>query len=77
MRSSNDTGVHYAGHSGVELGEQVIMDSWLAARCDMFLGNGGSNVSVGIRHLKDWRQGTFFLLGADFLGERNLMLHNW
>lgn len=77
VRSSNDTGVHYAGHSGVELGEQVIMDSWLAAHCDMFLGNGGSNVSVGIRHLKDWRQGTFFLLGADFLGERNLMLHNW
>lgn len=42
----------------------------------MFLGNGGSNVSVGVRHLKDWRQGTFFLLGADFLSERNLMLHN-
>jgi len=77
VRSSTDQGVHYAGHSGVELGEQVILDSWLAARCDMFLGNGGSNVSVGVRHLKDWRQGTFFLLGADFLGERNLTLHNW
>lgn len=77
VRSSNDTGVHYAGHSGVELGEQVIIDSWLAARCDLFLGNGGSNVSVGIRHLKDWRPGTFFLLGTDFLGERNLTLHDW
>lgn len=77
IRSDNDTGVHYAGHSGVELGEQVILDSWLAARCDMFLGNGGSNVSVGIRHLKDWRPGTYFLLGADFLGERTLTLHNW
>jgi predicted O-linked N-acetylglucosamine transferase (SPINDLY family) len=77
VRSSNDQGVHYAGHSGMELGEQVILDSWLAARCDMFLGNGGSNVSVGVRHLKDWRQGTFFLLGNDFLGERNMMLHNW
>jgi hypothetical protein len=77
VRSSNDTGVHYAGHSGRQLGEQVILDSWLAARCDMFLGNGGSNVSVGIRHLKDWRPGTFFLLGNDFLGERNMTLHNW
>ena len=69
--------MHYAGHSGTVLGEQVILDAWLAARCDFFLGNGGSNVSVGIRHLKDWRPGTFFLIGPDFLGERNLTLHNW
>jgi hypothetical protein len=76
-RSSNETGVHYAGHSGIELGEQVIVDAWLAARCDIFLGNGGSNVSVGIRHLKDWAPGTFFLIGDDFLGNRNLGLHDW
>ncbi len=77
QRSSDQTGVHYAGHSGTVLGEQVILDAWLAARCDFFLGNGGSNVSVGIRHLKDWQPGTFFLIGPDFLGERNLTLHNW
>ena len=75
QRSSDQTGVHYGGHPGTLLGEQVLMDAYLAARCDFFVGNGGSNVSVGIRHLKDWRPGTFFLMGADFLGARNLMLH--
>jgi protein O-GlcNAc transferase len=77
QRSDNEQGVHYAGHDGVAMGEQVILDAWTAARCDFFLGNGGSNVSVGIRHLKDWRPGTFFLIGQDFLGEPNLALHNW
>lgn len=77
QRSSDQVGVHYAGHSGIVLGEQVIRDAWLAARCDLFLGNGGSNVSVGIRHLKDWRPGTYFLIGPDFLGERNTTLHDW
>lgn len=77
IRSSSQTGVHYAGHSGVEVGEQVILDAWLAARCDFFLGNGGSNVSVGIRHLKSWPDGTFFLIGEDFLGQRNKTLHTW
>lgn len=77
QRSDSATGVHYAGHSGTQMGEQVIMDAWLAARCDFFLGNGGSNVSVGIRHLKSWTDGTFFLIGEDFLGQRNMMLHEW
>lgn len=77
IRSSSQTGVHYAGHAGVEVGEQVILDAWLAARCDFFLGNGGSNVSVGIRHLKSWPDGTFFLIGEDFLGQRNKTLHTW
>lgn len=77
QRSDSSTGVHYSGHSGTELGEQVILDSWLAAHCDFFLGNGGSNVSVGIRHLKAWQDGTYFLIGEDFLGQRNMMLHDW
>lgn len=77
IRSDTQTGVHYAGHAGKIVGEQVIVDSWLAARCHFFLGNGGSNVSVGIRHLKDWSTGTFFLIGDDFLGQRNKLVHNW
>ncbi len=77
QRSDSDQGVHYAGHDGVAMGEQVILDAWTAARCDFFLGNGGSNVSVGIRHLKTWQPGTFFLIGPDFLGEPNMALHNW
>lgn len=77
QRGSGIQGVHLSGHPGEELGRQVITDAWLAARCDYFLGNGASNVSTGIRHIKDWPQGTYFLLGADFLGQTDHSLHNW
>jgi protein O-GlcNAc transferase len=77
IRSDTPIGVHYAGHSGKIVGDQVIVDSWLASRCQFFLGNGGSNVSVGIRHLKDWAKSTFFLIGDDFLGKPNILVHTW
>lgn len=74
-RGNDSTGVHLSGHDGIALGEQVLTDAYLAARCDLFLGNGASNVSVGIRHLKDWASGTYFLIGDDFLGQPNTLLH--
>ena len=77
QRGHSTTGVHLEGHPGTELGEQVLIDAYLAGRCDFFLGNGGSNVSAGIRHLKEWEQGTFFLIGPDFLGQIDLSLHDW
>ncbi|WP_374257996.1 O-fucosyltransferase family protein [Aquabacterium sp.] len=77
QRGQAQTGVHLEGHPGTELGVQVILDAWLAGRCDFFLGNGGSNVSTGIRHLKDWGKGTYFLLGPDFLEQIDLSLHDW
>ena len=76
-RSSDATGVHYAGHEGRRLGEEVVMDAHLAARCDAFLGNGASNVSTAIRHLKDWAPGSYELIGADFLTMPNMTLHRW
>ena len=76
-RSSDATGVHYAGHEGRKLGEEVVLDAHLAARCDAFLGNGASNVSTAIRHLKDWAPGSYELIGNDFLTMPNLMLHRW
>lgn len=77
QRGSGTTGVHLEGHPGTLMGEQVIVDAWLASRCDYFLGNGGSNVSSAIRHLKHWSPGTFFLIGQDFLGSIDLSLHEW
>lgn len=77
QRSSGTQGVHLAGHSGTLMGEQVLTDAYLAARCHAFIGNGGSNVSTGIRHLKDWSTGTFFLFGQDFLGQIDPSLHVW
>ena len=76
-RTSGIVGVHYGGHGGRKLGEEVVMDTWLAARCDGFLGNGASNVSTAVRHLKAWAPGTFELIGTDFLTVPNTMLHRW
>ena len=74
-RSSTTTGVHFSGHPGMRIAEEVILDTYLAARCDFFLGNGTSNVSTTVRHLKDWAEGTYSLLGPDHLSLRNLFLH--
>jgi protein O-GlcNAc transferase len=78
-RSSDAIGVHFSSKEGTRLGEQVIQDAWLASRCEIFIGNGGSNVSAGIRHLKDWGANRFFLLGDDMLtaSDISLTLHNW
>lgn len=43
-------------------GTEIIKDSWLAARCDHFIGNSYSNVSRGICELKDWDREEILLL---------------
>ena len=35
-------------------GIEIIKDTYLAARCDYFIGNGYSNVSFAVNRLKDW-----------------------
>jgi len=35
-------------------GIEVLIDTYLAARCDYFIGNGYSNVSFAVNRLKDW-----------------------
>jgi protein O-GlcNAc transferase len=77
QRGSGTTGVHLEGSPKTELGEQVIVDAYLASKCDYFLGNGGSNVSTAIRHLRHWSPGTYFLIGQDFLGSIDTSLHEW
>ena len=67
----------FAGSTGILGPIVVVMDAFLAARCDAFLGNGASNVSTAIRHLKDWAPGSFELIGPDFLALPNQMLHRW
>ena len=76
-RTATTTGVHYCGHPGQRIAEEVILDTYLAARCDFFLGNGASNVSTTVRHLKRWAQGTYSLLEKDALSVRNMFLHQW
>lgn len=76
-RGGGTTGIHLEGNPRTELGEQVIVDAYLASRCDFFLGNGGSNVSTCTRHLRHWMPGTYFLIGQDFLGSIDTSLHEW
>jgi hypothetical protein len=51
-----DTGVHFQEYENKkQKGLEVIRDTWLAARCNYFIGNGFSNVSRGICELADWK----------------------
>lgn len=61
--SENNLGVHYQDYFDKKRkGIEVIKDTWLAARCDYFIGNGHSNVSRGISELKDWQENSIKLL---------------
>ena len=77
IRTAGEQGVHLMGHSGKEVGEAVVFDTYLAARCDYFLGNGGSNVSAAVGSLKVWEEGRYKLLGRDLRSNINVTLHNW
>jgi glycosyltransferase involved in cell wall biosynthesis len=69
LRSNNQVGVHYHPHSGVRLGNEVLVDAMLALKCDYFVGNGESNVSLAISNMKAWPNGQKVLLGmSGFLG---------
>lgn len=52
-------------HKGAELRKdtiEVIKDTYLAAQCDFFLGNGYSNLSNTVMRLKDWPESNIKLL---------------
>jgi hypothetical protein len=69
-RTDGRFGIHYSGHDPVEVAQQVIIDTYLATRCDAFVGNGASNVSLAVEYLRDWPDGTYALLGPDWRGIR-------
>lgn len=52
-------------HKGVELIKdtiEVIKDTYLAAQCDFFIGNGYSSLSNAVMRLKDWPETNIKLL---------------
>jgi protein O-GlcNAc transferase len=62
LRTKSAHGLHYIEHeSRTRLGIEVMVDMYLAARCDFFIGVGTSNVSAMIEHLKDWPEGALDL----------------
>ncbi len=53
-------------------GIEIIKDTYLAARCDFFIGNGYSNVSYTVKRLKDWPEKSIVLFYRDLKGEIKL-----
>lgn len=75
LRSSTDVGVHLQGHSGYDLGAEVMVDVLLAIRCNYFVGNKESNVSLAISSMKRWPTNFSFLLGQKSVRDDNWFLH--
>ena len=70
VRTDSQLGLHYQNQkSRQKIGEEIIKDTYLAAKCDYFIGNGSSNVSTTILHLKDWQDNQYLLLEKNWLFE--------
>lgn len=74
-RSNSTKGVHMSGGDAHELGDDVLIDALLAIRCDYFIGNIESNVSLAISSLKNWALGYIFMLGKESVRGKNHALH--
>jgi predicted O-linked N-acetylglucosamine transferase (SPINDLY family) len=74
MRTESEIGVHMGDHDGLTLGEEVLVDTLLAMKCDYFVGNKESNIALGIASMRNWPSGFIFLLGENIRGE-NPFLH--
>ena len=75
-RTSTNIGVHTSGNDGLLMGKEVLIDALLAIKCDFFLGNTESNVSLAISSMKCWSPGFIFLSGQGNVRSENLTLHN-
>ena len=75
QRSDNHVGVHYMKLSGLAMGTEVLVDTLLAARCDYFIGNQESNVSLAIASMKPWPAGQIAMLGSVDFRVENAMLY--
>lgn len=59
----NGQGVHFQEYQDNWIkGFEIIRDTWLAAKCDFFIGNGYSNVSLAVCELKNWENDRIKLL---------------
>ena len=75
-RSASNVGVHFMNDlDGIKIGEEVLLDSLLAAKCDYFVGNLSSNVSLAIQSMRNWPIGLVKLIGNNARKE-SLYLHD-
>jgi len=64
VRSATGVGVHHLEDvaSRRQLGVEVLIDTYLAARADYFVGTGSSHVSCFVMHLGNWTPSTCLML---------------
>jgi hypothetical protein len=78
QRTDNVEGVHYqAGRDRRLLGAEVMIDAYLAARANAFIGNGFSNASLQVSHMKSWPADAIKLIGPRMTHLPNPGLHRW
>ncbi len=53
-------------------GIEIIKDTFLASKCDFFIGNGYSNVSYTVKRLRDWSEDNIILFFRDLKDELKL-----
>jgi hypothetical protein len=68
QRGNGEIGLHHRqAREPVRLGREVMIDTYLALRCDTFLGMGLSNLSGMVAMLKPWPSGSCTILGPSIL----------
>jgi protein O-GlcNAc transferase len=66
VKQGDNTDIYYTAADFYQQAQDVIMDVYLAMKCDFFLGEGASNVSCAVSHLKNW-DGKIKLFGQNIL----------
>jgi hypothetical protein len=75
-RTADQVGLHYKpGSQRSRRGVEVMVDTYVAARANRFIGNGASNVSCMVEHLKEWDPQDFRLLVPSIHHQRDPFLH--
>lgn len=63
VRSDSSSGLHFqSGLDRRRLGEEVLTDTMIAARCDTFVGHGWSNVACMVRYFRSSDEGLDHIL---------------
>ncbi|MDB9774572.1 O-fucosyltransferase family protein [Candidatus Pelagibacter sp.] len=78
QRTNGNQGVHYKNFSNsLEIGFEVMTDVYIAAKAEIFIGNGWSNTSQIVRYLKKWSEKDIQFIGPEINLSINTFLHNW
>ncbi|MCP4328417.1 MAG: hypothetical protein GY791_08275 [Alphaproteobacteria bacterium] len=75
-RAGGDIGLHFAKTADpVRLGEEVMVDTYLALHAEHFVGLAASGPSMFVSLLREWQVGRLHLVGRNTYESPNLFLH--